>query len=67
MKQIEETSRVIPVIAETDVLVVGSGPGGLSAGLKSGPFDRKRNFAVLNLLFLIVGAVLTAIARVNRG
>jgi hypothetical protein len=33
MKQIEEPSRVIPVIAETDVLVVGSGPGGLSAAL----------------------------------
>jgi flavin-dependent dehydrogenase len=33
MKQIEEPSRVIPVLAETDVLVVGSGPGGLSAAL----------------------------------
>jgi flavin-dependent dehydrogenase len=33
MKQIEEPSRVIPVMAETDVLVVGSGPGGLSAAL----------------------------------
>ena len=33
MKQIEEPSRVIPVLAETDVLVVGSGPGGLSASL----------------------------------
>jgi len=33
MKQIEEPSRVIPVMAETDVLVVGSGPGGLSASL----------------------------------
>jgi hypothetical protein len=28
-----------------------------ASGLKSGQSDRKRNFAVLNLLFLIVGAV----------
>ena len=27
MRQIEEPSRVTPVMAETDVLVVGSGPG----------------------------------------
>ncbi len=33
MKQIEEKSRTIPVMAETDVLVVGGGPGGLSAAL----------------------------------
>ena len=33
MNQIEEPSRMIPVMAETDVLVVGSGPGGLSAAL----------------------------------
>jgi len=30
MRQIEEPSRVTPVMAETDVLVVGGGPGGLS-------------------------------------
>ncbi|MCX6034955.1 MAG: FAD-dependent oxidoreductase, partial [Chloroflexi bacterium] len=35
MKQIIEASRRVPVIAETDVLVVGSGPGGLSAALGS--------------------------------
>ncbi|MCP4752636.1 MAG: FAD-dependent oxidoreductase [Proteobacteria bacterium] len=35
MKTIEEKSRSIPVMAETDVLVVGSGPGGLSAALAS--------------------------------
>jgi len=35
MKQINEASRQVPVIAETDVLVVGSGPGGLSAALSS--------------------------------
>jgi len=35
MKQIIEASRQVPVIAETDVLVVGSGPGGLSAALGS--------------------------------
>ena len=33
MKQIEEKARSIPVMAEPDVLVVGSGPGGLSAAL----------------------------------
>lgn len=31
MKQITEARRKIPVLAETDVLVVGSGPGGLAA------------------------------------
>jgi ribulose 1,5-bisphosphate synthetase/thiazole synthase len=33
MKQIQEASRVVPVMAETDVLVVGSGPAGLAAAL----------------------------------
>jgi len=33
MKHIEEKSRTIPVMAQTDVLVIGSGPGGLSAAL----------------------------------
>ncbi len=33
MKQIEEKPKMIPVMAETDVLVVGSGPGGLAAAL----------------------------------
>jgi hypothetical protein len=35
MKHITEVSKSIPVIAETDVLVVGSGPGGLAAALGS--------------------------------
>lgn len=35
MKHITEAARQIPVIAETDVLVVGSGPGGLAAALSS--------------------------------
>ncbi len=35
MKTIKDPSRTIPVIAETDVLVVGGGPGGLSAALAS--------------------------------
>jgi len=35
MKQIQEPSKMIPVMAETDVLVVGSGPAGLSAALAS--------------------------------
>jgi hypothetical protein len=33
MKTITESSRTVPIIAETDVLVVGSGPGGLAAAL----------------------------------
>ena len=33
MRQIQETARKVPVLAETDVLVVGSGPGGLAAAL----------------------------------
>lgn len=33
MSQIFEPSKVVDVIAETDVLVVGSGPGGLAAAL----------------------------------
>lgn len=32
-KQIDEPARTIPVLAETDVLVVGSGPGGLAAAI----------------------------------
>ncbi|MCP4751509.1 MAG: FAD-dependent oxidoreductase [Proteobacteria bacterium] len=35
MKQITVPEKKIPVMAETDVLVVGSGPGGLSAALAS--------------------------------
>ncbi len=35
MKQITEPEHKIPVIAETEVLVVGSGPGGLSAAIAS--------------------------------
>jgi alkyl hydroperoxide reductase subunit AhpF len=35
MTQIEEPSKNVPVMAEIDVLVVGSGPGGLSAALAS--------------------------------
>ena len=33
MKQIREAARSVPVVAEADVLVVGSGPGGLAAAL----------------------------------
>jgi hypothetical protein len=33
LKHITEVARRIPVLAETDVLVVGSGPGGLAAAL----------------------------------
>lgn len=35
MKHIKEESRMIPVIAETDVLVIGSGPAGLAAALSA--------------------------------
>ncbi len=35
MNFIQEPSRKIPVLAKTDVLVVGSGPGGLAAALAS--------------------------------
>jgi len=35
VKQIIESSRVVPVVAETDVLVVGSGPAGLAAALSA--------------------------------
>ncbi|MCP4131020.1 MAG: FAD-dependent oxidoreductase [bacterium] len=34
-KRIRENSRSIPVLAETDVLVVGSGPSGLAAALSA--------------------------------
>jgi hypothetical protein len=33
MRQIREQARTIPVFAETEVLVVGSGPGGLAAAI----------------------------------
>ncbi len=33
MKHIKEAARTIPVVAQTEVLVVGSGPGGLSAAI----------------------------------
>ena len=35
MKQISEPARSVDVVLETDVLVVGSGPGGLAAALAS--------------------------------
>jgi len=35
MRQIREAGREIPVLAETDVLVVGSGPGGLAAAISA--------------------------------
>jgi len=33
MKSIEEPARILPIMAQTDVLVIGGGPGGLSAAL----------------------------------
>src|SRR6516164_598419 len=35
MKTVTESAREVPVIAEVDVLVVGSGPGGLAAALSA--------------------------------
>jgi hypothetical protein len=35
MKTVSEAAREIPVIAETDILVVGSGPAGLAASLSA--------------------------------
>jgi alkyl hydroperoxide reductase subunit AhpF len=35
MKQLPEPARSVDVVLETDVLVVGSGPGGLAAALAS--------------------------------
>lgn len=35
MKYIKESSREIPILAETDVLVVGGGPAGIAAALAS--------------------------------
>src|SRR5262245_4220504 len=35
VKEISEPARVTPVVAETDVLVVGSGPGGLAAAISA--------------------------------
>src|ERR1700756_1888237 len=35
MKTINEAARAVDVVLETDVLVVGSGPGGLAAALAS--------------------------------
>ncbi len=35
MKEIQEAARTVAVMAETEVLVVGSGPGGLAAALAS--------------------------------
>ncbi len=39
MKYIQEPARKIPVMAETDVLVVGSGPSGLAAAIASARED----------------------------
>ncbi len=35
MKTLNEAARSVDVVLETDVLVVGSGPGGLAAALAS--------------------------------
>ena len=33
LKYIEEPGRKVPILAETDVLVIGGGPAGISAAL----------------------------------
>ena len=35
MQTISEAARVTPIIHQTDILVVGSGPGGLAAAIAS--------------------------------
>jgi len=35
MKTVKEIAKEVPVVAETDVLVVGSGPGGLAAAISA--------------------------------
>ena len=42
MKTTRQSAREVPVIAEVDVLVVGSGPGGLVAALASARAGRRR-------------------------
>jgi NADPH-dependent 2,4-dienoyl-CoA reductase/sulfur reductase-like enzyme len=42
---IPEPARQTNVIRETDVLVVGSGPGGLAAALACGPRRRRDGLA----------------------
>src|ERR1700688_3085112 len=37
MKKIAEPARAVDVVLETDVLVIGSGPGGLAAALAAAP------------------------------
>jgi len=37
MQRISEPAREIPVMAQTDVLVVGGGPGGVAAALNPEP------------------------------
>ena len=39
VKSVQEPARSVPVMADTDVLVVGSGPGGLSAALAASRED----------------------------
>src|SRR4051812_24507523 len=36
VKTVVERAREVPVIAETEVLVIGSGPGGLAAAMAAG-------------------------------
>src|SRR5262245_13330360 len=35
MRTVRESARDVPVVADTDVLVIGSGPGGLAAALSA--------------------------------
>ena len=43
IKTVTETAREVPVIAEVDVLVIGSGPGGLAAAHRRGARRREHH------------------------
>ena len=49
METINELARETPIIHRTEVLVVGSGPGGLAAAIASATF-KSRSYQILQSL-----------------